>query len=378
MTGAHLCAIRTRSRLVRIQDMSVHALAVPMEKPIFTWRFYIPDVYLVFVRLQTDEGHEGLGYGAVLNKKFAPALVSLLEELRDVVVGQDPTLPEALFKRTSVAAYKAGPGGIATFAVSAIDVAVWDLMGKIAGLPLYKLLGGAQPETQAYGLRGLTHRNPEELVEEVLELKEQGFGAMKIFISGIQGSGEPREIARNLERIRDAVGPEVKLGLDNQEFWKPHQAIRLGRLLEDLDLFWFEEPVNHQDVAGLAEVAAALDVPVCSGESLFGMLAFRPLIEQHAADIVMIDVRMAGGVTPFMKIAAIAEGWNRLAVNHMMTAIDVHLMAALPNAGLAEYVPWTDRLFQEPIRVEKGVIHAPDRPGFGYALQPGVLEKFAM
>src|SRR6266567_6782874 len=108
---------------MRIQEMSVHALAVPMEKPIFTWRFYIPDVYLVFVRLRTDEGHQGLGYGAVLNKKFAPALVSLLEELRDVVVGHDPTLPEALFKRAGVAAYKAGPGGIATFAVSAIDVA---------------------------------------------------------------------------------------------------------------------------------------------------------------------------------------------------------------------------------------------------------------
>jgi L-alanine-DL-glutamate epimerase-like enolase superfamily enzyme len=363
---------------MKIREMTVHPLAVPLEKPVKTWRFYIPDAYLVFVRLRTDEGHEGIGYGAVLNQKFAPPLASLLNGLAESVVGQDPTMPEAIWRAVSVAAYKAGPAGIATWALSALDVALWDLLGKIGGLPLYQMLGGFKPEIPAYGLRGLTNRDQAELLDEVQELVGQGFRAIKLFISGLRGSGGAREVARNLAKIREAIGPDIQLGLDNQEFWKPYEAIKLGRMVEDLDLFWFEEPVNHLDLAGLAAVAAALDTPVCSGESLFGLYAFRPLIEGNAADIVMIDVRMAGGITAFRKIAAVAEAWNRIAVNHMMTAIDVHLMAALANGGLAEYVPWTDHVFTEPIRLREGMIYAPDKPGLGVELKPDALERFTI
>lgn len=359
---------------MKITDLRVDVLKVPLDRPVVSRTVTIPDTFLVVVQLESDEGLEGVGFGAVLKEQYAKPLATLICTLRDVVVGMDPTMCEDVRRALDRAMFKAGPVGMSLWAVSAVDVAVWDLYGKIVGQPIYKLLGGATQRLAAYPLRGLTHRSFEELQDELAAVVDEGFASVKVFVSGLIDDRGVAGVAEKLRILKEGVGSHLQLGLDNQDYWTPPEAIRLGRMVEDLDLFWFEEPTDHRDIDGIAAVSAALDVPVCSGEQLFGVAGFQPLIAKCAADVVMIDVRMAGGILPFKRIAAAAEMWHRPAVNHMMTAIDIQVLASLPNAGLVEYVPWSDAIFEDPIQVIDGTIVLPDGDGLGCTLRPGVIE----
>jgi L-alanine-DL-glutamate epimerase-like enolase superfamily enzyme len=356
---------------MRIQSMTVDLVGLPLDRPMQSEKYSISHIYHAVVRLRTDEGQEGFGYGLLLDARQAKALATLLRELEDVVVGQDPTLPEAVWGAVGRVVYLAGPSGLTLMAVSAIDIAVWDLFGKIVGQPLFRLLGGARTEVPAYFTGALTRSDPEGVVAEAQALVEQGLTAFKL------GAGPDidQTVAR-VSAVRETVGPQVKILLDNVEGWKPSEAIQLGRRLEEHRLFWFEDPVYHLDYAGLARVAAALDLPVCTGEYLYGLDGFRPLIEGQGADIVMIDTRRAGGVTAFKKIAALAEAWHLPVVPHFMPEVNAHLIAAISNGLIAEYVTWSLRLFREPLRPERGVIRLPERPGLGLELDPEALERF--
>jgi L-alanine-DL-glutamate epimerase-like enolase superfamily enzyme len=359
---------------LKITGLTVDVLEVPLDRPVVSRTVTITSAYLVLVQLESDAGHTGVGFGTVLKQQYAAPLAALTDTLRDVVVGMDPTMCDQIAQALDRALFKAGPVGMSLWAVSAVDVAVWDLYGKIVGQPIYKLLGGTTNRLPAYPLRGLSHRTFEELEDELAVVVDEGWPAVKIFVSGLLSERGPRGVAERLRTLKEGVGSSIRLGLDNQDYWSPADAIRLGRMIEDLDLFWFEEPTDHRDPAGIAMVSAALDVPVCSGEQLFGIAPFRQLLAQNAADVVMIDVRMAGGMLPFMRIAAAAAMWHRPAVNHMMTAIDAHLLAAIPNAGLAEYVPWSDAIFEEPIQIVDGQIVLPETPGLGCTLKPGIID----
>jgi L-alanine-DL-glutamate epimerase-like enolase superfamily enzyme len=362
---------------MKVTDLRVSVLGVPLDPPVRSSRFDIPTTYLIVTEIATDEGVDGVGYGAVLRPMYARPLALLIQNFAEYVVGLDPTRPEAAAAVLGGVAFKAGPAGMGTWAASAIEVALWDVFGKVAELPLYRLLGGARDRLPAYCIRGLTNRTEAELLDELTEVVEAGWRHVKIQIPGIMGDGHPDTVAAGMHRVRAHVGNDVQLALDNQNLWTVPQAIRLGRQLEDLDLFWFEEPVEYRDTAGLAQVAAALDTPVCSGEQRYGVMEFRSLIEDKGADVVMVDVRMSGGITPFRKIAAVCEMWNLPITNHMMTAIDIHVMGGLRNTEVLEYVPWTDAIFEEPIEIRDGFVVLPERPGLGCTLQPGVKERFA-
>lgn len=363
---------------MKVSDLRVSVLGVPLDPPVQAARFAIPTTYLVVVELDTDEGLRGLGYGCVLRPMYARPLALLIENFKDSVVGADPSRPDAAAAPINAVAFKAGPSGMGTWAAAAIEVALWDLAAKIADQPLYRLLGGTSDRLPAYCLRGLTNRTEEELFNELDVVAEAGWRHVKIQIPGILGDGHPDTVAANLHRVQQHVGSQIRLAIDNQNIWDTPQAIRLGRQIEDLDLFWFEEPVEYRDTAGLAQVAAALDTPLCSGEQRYGLPEFRPLLEERAVDIVMVDVRMAGGVTAFRRIGAACEVWNVPITSHMMTAIDIHVMGAMPNTGVLEYVPWTDAVFEEPLEVRDGDVILPERPGLGCTLQPGVLERFSI
>jgi L-alanine-DL-glutamate epimerase-like enolase superfamily enzyme len=363
---------------VKITEMKVDLLEVPLGTAVRTGRFQIPSTYLVVVRLRSDEGHEGLGYGAVLKRAFARPLAMLVDSLGDLVVGRDATMPQALWTAVGNEVYKAGPGGMAMWALSAIDVAGWDLLGKVAGLPLYRLLGGSRRSMPAYSLVGLTHEDDAGLLRDADTQMGMGFRNLKVFVNGIRGDGSARAIGDRLRALKEHVGPGVRLALDNQESWTAREAIRLGREVEDCDLFWFEEPLPHTDMVGLGEVSDNITTPVCAGEQLFGLPAMNDLLRVGKVDILEVDVRMIGGVTPFMKAAAMAEAQNRAIANHMMTGIDRHLMAAVGKPAFIEYVPWSDFIFEEPIELDDGAVKVSEGPGLGCELIPGIVEKYAM
>ena len=366
--------------MVSISEMSVDLLEVPLPTTVNTGRFQIPYAYLPVVQLRSTDGHEGLGWGAVLRREFARPLALLIDGLRPVVVGHDAAAPHALWNTVANYVYKAGPKGMAMWALSAIDVAGWDLMGHITGQPLSRLLGGTRTAIPAYAIIGLTHEDFSGLLRDADRLIDAGFRHLKVFVNGIKDNGNTaRAIGDRLRALKDHVGPDVRLALDNQESWTAREAIRLGREVEDLELFWFEEPLPHTDMVGLGQVCDAITTPVCAGEQLFGLYDMHDVLRIGKIDILEVDVRMIGGITPFMKAAALAEAQNKAITNHMMTGIDRHLLAAVGKPAVIEYVPWSDYILENGvIELVDGHVTVAEDPGLGCTLMPGIIEKYRM
>ncbi len=176
--------------------------------------------------------------------------------------------------------------------------------------------------------------------------------------------------------MREAIGPDIKLMCDINQRWRPEQAIDIGSRVEDVGLFWLEDVTTADDYQGLARVTAALNTPIAGGEYLYGIAPFRQMIEARSVDIVMVDIARAGGVTPWMKIAGMAEAFNLPIVSHVMPEILVHLVAACPNGLTVEYMPWTLALYEETPAIENGELVLPDKPGLGLKFDEKAIAAF--
>ena len=193
----------------------------------------------------------------------------------------------------------------------------------------------------------------------------------------VEGLNPAQEIER-IRAVRNAAGPDINLMVDINQRWGVHEAIAIGCQIEDLRLYWLEDPAAADDYQGLAEIARALDMPVCAGEYLYGIAPHRQTLAHHSVDIVMIDVLRAGGITPWMKIAGMAEAFNRPVVSHLLPELHVHLIAAAPNGLVVEYMPWTFHLFDDPPVPEKGEMTVPTAPGLGLKFAPKLFEKYGV
>src|SRR5438552_2529484 len=257
---------------------------------------------IVWLKLRTDDGVEGLGvsyFGGALTRTLRHAV----DELGALVIGEDPLRVEAIATKLRAAAVSAGPAGIFLMALSAIDVALWDIKGKALSLPLWKLLGGGRDRIATYASGALRRGlKLEEAVSAAGRLRDKGYRQTKMQL----GLPDPTSPAREVEQarlIREAVGPDMDLMCDINQRWRPEQAVDIGRRVEDagVGLVWLEDVTTHDDYPGLARVAAALSTPVCGGELVYGIVPFRHMIEARAVDIVMIDLVRAGGVPPGLR-----------------------------------------------------------------------------
>jgi L-alanine-DL-glutamate epimerase-like enolase superfamily enzyme len=200
-----------------------------------------------------------------------------------------------------------------------------------------------------------------------------GFRQMKM-----QCGSEPTTTA-SIERVRvvrEALGPDIDLMCDINQLWSVNHAIEVGRRIEPYHLFWLEDPVAHDDYAGLAHVADSLTTPIAAGEYHYGIAPFRQMLEARAIDIVMIDVLRVGGITQWMKVAGMAEAFNVPVVSHLVPEIHVHLIAAIPNGLTVEYMPWSLRLFEETPALMAGQLAVPTKPGLGLAFDQAALKRY--
>ncbi|MCC6532768.1 MAG: mandelate racemase/muconate lactonizing enzyme family protein [Burkholderiales bacterium] len=362
---------------MKITGAVCHLVRLPADEPLAGGP-QVPGAVreIVTLELRTDAGIEGVGitfFGAALSRSLRAAV----EDLAAIAQGEDPLNIEGVIKKLQNAAGSSGPGGIVQLALSAIDIALWDIKGKALDLPVWTLAGGYRPRVPTYASGALMRTFPlEHIVRAGPMLKVRGFRQMK---TQLGGNARPEQEVERIKLMREAIGFDTDLMCDINQIWSVHQAIDIGTRIEPMRLFWLEDVSAHDDYRGLARVTEALSTPIAGGEYVYGSVPFRHMLEAGSVDIVMIDLVRAGGVTGLLKIAGMAQAFNRPVVSHLVPEFQVHLIAAIPNGLTVEYMPWSAPLWEEVPTVDKasGDLVVPQRPGFGLKFDQKVLKKYS-
>jgi L-alanine-DL-glutamate epimerase-like enolase superfamily enzyme len=267
-----------------------------------------------------------------------------------------------------------GPGGLLHCAIAPLDIALWDAAGKMLGQPVYRLLGGYRDRLPAYASDALWYSlSPEDLAASATRHVAQGFRAVKLRL-GKELTAEA-EVHR-VRTVQQAVGPDIQIMVDATESWPLAQARRTGQALQQAGITWLEDPVHHQDIIGLAQLATTLEVPVAGGEHLYHLNAFRELLRARAVQIVILDLARVGGITPWRKIAALAQAHRVPVCGHVVPEVHVHLLSAIPNGLMVEYMPRSTAILQSMPILENGELVAPQVPGLGLDLDETAIRRY--
>jgi L-alanine-DL-glutamate epimerase-like enolase superfamily enzyme len=356
---------------MKITAIETSLLTVPTPKPM---ALQYPEHKLVVAEIQTDEGLRGLGYSLVFNGGGAEAVHTYLEtRLKPALLGEDPLFVERLWEKMFRVDWGIKKQGVAGYAVSALDIGLWDIAGKAANLPLYKLWGAYTDRIQAYGSGGWGKYSTADLVGEAEKYAAQGCRYYKMKIH----HPDPKVNAERVGAVRKALGDKVRMMVDVNQRLDVLGNVRQARLLEAFDLVWYEEPVLADDIAACAEVAQKIDIPVATGENNFTRWEFRELIERRAAQFLMPDVCRAGGFSETMKIGRLAAAHQVQMAPHLIHELSLHVLGALPNGFLTEYMDWApEGLFEQLPACKDGELRIPERPGHGMALAKGAAARF--
>jgi len=312
------------------------------------------------------------GTGVAYTIRGMRAVKALIEDLLvDVLLGQDPFHTEDIWERMWWGTHFVGRGGVATLAMAACDIALWDAKGQATGRSLAELLGGSRKRVMAYA-GGVDLQFPlQALVDQALRNVEEGFRAIKIKV----GRPDPGEDIERVRAVRQAVGDQITLMVDANMAWSVEQAIRMARAMEPYDIYWLEEPTIPEDVSGHVTIARSTSIPIAAGENLYTKHEFRRYLERGAVAFPEPDVVRVGGITEWMKIAALAASFNLPVTSHGVDELHVHLLAAVPNASYLERHAFrVDEYLREPFPLREGHVAVPDRPGHGLVFD---MEKLA-
>jgi L-alanine-DL-glutamate epimerase-like enolase superfamily enzyme len=318
----------------------------------------------IFVELETDDGLQGTGYSYTIGTGGRAVLQLLRVDLLHRLIGEDARQIEAIWQKLFWATHGTVVGAITSLALAAIDIALWDLRGKALGQPLWLLAGGASSRVPLYDTEGgWLHLSTEELVAGARQSIAQGWPGVKLKV----GKPSPFEDLERLRAVREAVGPHVHIMVDANQSMTYPEAKRRARLFEDIDPFWFEEPLPAEDIGGHARLAASTSVPIAVGESLYSPSHFREYLTSGGAGIVQPDVARIGGITPWLKTAHLAETFNVKVAPHFLMELHVSLAAAIPNALYVEYIPQLRAITTAEMAIVDGYAIAPSEPGIGIA-----------
>lgn len=354
----------------RIVEVTLSSIVLPLKNPISDAKVLtgrqkaMTEVVFLFAEIRTEQGHEGIGFG-YSKRAGGPAQFAHAQEIAPVLIGEDPNDIGKIWTKLVWAGASVGRSGVATQAIAAIDIALWDLKAKRAGLPLAKLIGSARDSVQTYNTSGgFLHTPIEEVMENAAISLANGIGGIKLKV------GQPdwrTDIAR-VTAVREFLGDDVPLMVDANQQWDRPTAQRMGRILEQFDLVWIEEPLDAYDAEGHAQLARSLDTSIATGEMLASVGEHVRLIEAGAVDILQPDAPRIGGITQFLKLATLAEHHNLQLAPHFAMEIHLHLAAVYPLQTWVEHFDWLDPLFDEHLETRDGRMHLSARPGFGFTL----------
>jgi L-alanine-DL-glutamate epimerase-like enolase superfamily enzyme len=356
---------------MKITSIETCLLVVPTPRPMST---EFPHHKFVVADIATDEGPRGQGYSLVFGGGGAEAVLAYLDaRLRPLLLGEDPLQVERLWEKM----YRGDRGvrrvGIAGMALSALDIALWDLAGKAAGLPLYKLWGGFTDRVAAYGSGGWSRYTEADLVAEAERYAAAGCRYYKMKIH----HPDPHANRARVEAVRKALGPSVRLMVDANQKYDLEANMRQAALLEDLDLVWYEEPALADDLRGCEEVARSIRIPVATGENNYTRYEFRELLERKAARYLMPDVCRANGYSETLRIGHLAAAHGVAVSPHVVHELSLQVCGALSNGFLVEYMDWAPPdLFEELPACKDGEFRIPAKPGHGIAITKEALKKY--
>jgi L-alanine-DL-glutamate epimerase-like enolase superfamily enzyme len=360
-------------KITRLRTELVH---MPFTPPIGSALHELRSADCVLVFLETDAGLVGEGLACTLNGVRLKVVHEMVLSLEPLVIGLAPEMSGAFHLRARRDIAFIGQKGVSIIGLSAVEEALWDLRGKAAGMNLAHLIGACRSAMPAYQSGGLWYdRSIDALQREAADFVKEGWRGMKMRL----GKRDPLEDVARVRAVREVIGPEIALMVDSNQQWTVAQAIRRGRMLEEFDLAWFEEPIPFHDHEGEALVTAALDTPVASGETEYTSRGMFEMLRLKSADILMPDLQRMGGPAEFLRAANIAAAFDVPVASHLYPEMNLALLAAAPNAMFLEYMPWCTPLYQERIALD-GDGHAivPDRPGWGFSFDPAAIKRFRL
>lgn len=354
----------------RIAWIRVSSCYLPLATPISDAKVLtgrqkpMTEIAMLFAEIVTESGHAGLGF-SYSKRAGGPGQFAHAREVAPVLLGEDPSDISRLWTKLCWAGASVGRSGLATQAIGAFDVALYDLKARRAGLPLSKLLGAYRDSVACYNTSGgFLHTPLDQLLVNAEASVARGIGGIKLKV----GQPDGRIDIQRVEAVRRHLGDGVALMVDANQQWSRPTAQRMCRVFEPFNLVWIEEPLDAYDHEGHAALAAQFDTPIATGEMLTSAMEHGDLIRHRAADYLMPDAPRVGGITPFLKIAAQAEHAGLMLAPHFAMELHVHLAACYPSEPWVEHFDWLEPLFNERLDIKDGRMLVPQRPGLGVSL----------
>ena len=349
----------------KIKDIEVFLPIFRSPNPMYDSSFILKNMGNAVVRVVTENGVEGFG------ATFGEPVGEYIEKtLKEEVVGKDPLAFEDIWNDMYTAVRSAGRKGVALLAMSAIDIAIWDIRGKILGQPVYKLLGGTRNVIPAYASVGFLSLPEDECVEKSVEYVQGGFKTLKIKVGYDMGQNIVADVKR-VEKVRKAVGDSIDIIVDANGIYDAATAIRFAKAASDLDICLFEEPVHADDIPGLKRVRDFGGIPVASGENEYTKYGCRDMLLAQCIDVLQFDITRAGGFTEMTKISAMTQAWNLRLAPHFWPQYSAHLLSPAPHGLYLEVFPTPKgtpaggKVILNQPSVDDGFYRIPDAPGLG-------------
>jgi L-alanine-DL-glutamate epimerase-like enolase superfamily enzyme len=354
----------------RIAWVRVSSCYLPLATPISDAKVLtgrqkpMTEVAMLFAEIETTDGHNGFGF-SYSKRAGGPGQFAHAKEIAPALIGEDPSDIARLWDKLAWAGASVGRSGLSTQAIAAFDVALWDMKAKRAGLSLAKLLGAHRNSVRCYNTSGgFLHTPLDQLLVNATASRERGIGGIKLKV----GQPDAALDVQRVQAVRKHLGDAVPLMVDANQQWDRPTAQRMCRIFEQFNLVWIEEPLDAYDHEGHAALAAQFDTPIGTGEMLTSAGEHWELIRLRAVDYLMPDAPRVGGITPFLKVAALADHAGLMLAPHFAMELHVHLAAAYPREPWVEHFEWLEPLFNERLEIKDGRMLVPTRPGVGVTL----------
>lgn len=359
---------------MKIESCTIDVLKIPVADAYQAAGRAVDANWHVLARVRTSDGVEGVGYIVQPRGDLMRTIAAGSSELSAHLVGMDIRNTEAIWQSLADRANWIGPGGLLHWALTPIDIAVWDALGKTLGQPIFRLLGGHRANVVAYASDRMWYSVPvDDLQRSIRDYADARYGGVKLRLSHTAPAVEQAERVRY---AKEAAGPDVTVMVDATEGWSYTQAVEIGRALQEAGAGWLEDPIDHQDYVGLGKLCDVFDMPVTGGEHYSTLSQVRDCLEARALDVIILDLARVGGITPWRKMAAMGQAFNVPVCGHVVPEVHVHLLASVPSGHMVEYMPRSMEILENMPTPVGGMMAPLDAPGHGLVLDEKAIAAY--